>query len=351
MRLYDLTMNEYVDKFGKMTERYFVQYLKDKGQNVDWVEKMRWTNYNAMFNKLVDAGKIKGQEANSRYWIRAFRDDLSNIGKFISMVQNDGKLTESITLNEKLLEVDDDVDRIYDKYFKEIIDDIQNKEYENRNQFLNHIDRMKAKVSLDTLIKEGTIQSPELITLNDRHKGVMFTFNYRDKGGYYNPSKRTVDISIDKMFARVFINSDYNMDDIVEMTGRPETRLYLENILTAKRIKGTIHHEIAHLYDDVNHNKHIDRWLYDRAKNKHNEVERPTNLTPFEIEGIIHTISQFKKDMNDWNTLTFEEVIERIPSLMGIKHEYANNQRAWEKWKKLVLKRMAREGLLGDNMR
>lgn len=351
MRLYDLTINEYVDKFGKMTERYFVQYMQDKGHNVDWVEKMRWTNYNAMFNKLVDAGKIKGQEANSRYWIRAFRADVANVGKFISMVQNDGTLTESINLNEKLLEIDDDVDRIYDKYFKDIIDKINNKEYENRKQFLNHIERMKDKVTLDTLIKEGIIQSPEMITLNEKHKGVMFTFNHRDKGGFYNPSKRTVDVSIDKMFARVLINSDYNIDNIVELTGNLESKSYLENMLTAKRIKGTIHHEIAHLYDDVNHHKHIGKWLSDRAINKHDEIDQPLNLSSFEIEGIIHTISQFKKDMDNWDSLTFDEVISQVPSLMGIKDEYKNKQSSWKKWKKLVLKRMAREGLLGDNMR
>jgi len=354
MRLYDLTLNEYVDKFGKMTERYFVQYLKGKGQNVDWVEKMRWTNYNAMFNKLVDAGKIKGPEANSRYWIRAFRDDVDNVGKFISMVQNDGELSESVNLNEKLLEIDDDVDRIYDKYFKEVIGKINNKEFKNSNEFYRYMNSSNRKVSLDTLIDEGIIQSPELITLNEKHKGILFDMlSTKHNGGIYFPKQRKLALTINQQPIEILIDNNYDLDKIKKIVGN-RYRSFI-NEFSEKKVKGTIHHELAHLYDNVENNQHISKWIDDRQKNKGNKLDRymnPVNVTPFEIEGVIHTIKQFKRHTDDWDSLTFDDILQDIPTLSTIKMEYfPGRPELWEKWKKLVLKRMAREGLLGDNMR
>lgn len=354
MRLRDITMNEYVDKFGKMTEKYFIQYMEDKGQKVDWVEKMRWTNYNAMYNKLVDAGKITGQYANSRYWIRAFRNDHSNIEKFISMIRNDGTINESVTLNEKLLEIDDDVDRIYEAYFKEIIDGLNNKEFNTVKDFKQAIKRNIVKVSLDTLIKEGIIQSPELIELNDKHKGVLFEFNSdRTNGGLYSPKLRRVSISMYVEPISLLIQNDYDLDAVSDIIGKNRIGTFV-NEYSPKKIKGTIHHEIAHLYDDVMHNKNIDKWISNRQKfnSTYDRHINPVNVTPFEIEGVMHTIKQFKKNTDDWDELSFNDLFDIVPSLYGIRHEYfPGRPEIWEKWKKLVLKRMARENLLGDSMR
>lgn len=87
MRLRDLELEEYVDTFGKMTQKYFVKYIEDKGSHVDWLERMRWSKYNAMFKQLVKDGQIEGKEADTKYWIRLFRDDVDNIGKFIQLIK------------------------------------------------------------------------------------------------------------------------------------------------------------------------------------------------------------------------------------------------------------------------
>lgn len=354
MRLYDLTMTEYVDKFGKITQRYFAQYMEDKGFKVDWVEKMRWTNYNALFNKLVDEGKITGQEANTRYWIRAFRDDVSNIGKFIDMIQHKDKLTESLKLTEKLLEIDEDVDRIYDMYFKNVIDKINNKEFDTPKEFEQFMKKENKKISLDTLIKEGIIQSPELIKLNEKHKGILFDMlSPATNSGLYLPKQRKLAISIHKEPISFMIDNDYNLDELKNALG--QRYISFMNEFSEKKVKGTIHHELAHLYDNVEHNQHITKWIEKRQKNKNDKLDRfmnPVNATPFEIEGVIHTIKQFKRHTDNWDSLTFDDLLQDIPTLSAIKIEYfPGRPDIWKKWKKLVLKRMAREGLLGDNMR
>lgn len=91
MRLRDLELNEYVDAFGKMTEPYFIQYMKDKDEDVDWLDKMRWTKYNASFKQLVSDGVITGKEADSKYWIRKFREDNANIEEFMKFVREKEK--------------------------------------------------------------------------------------------------------------------------------------------------------------------------------------------------------------------------------------------------------------------
>lgn len=89
MRLSDLVLTEYVDKFGKMTLPYYMKYIEDlTGKKADWIDKSNWTNHNAMFNKFVASGKITGQEANSRYWIRQFRDDFKKVGEFIQFIKS-----------------------------------------------------------------------------------------------------------------------------------------------------------------------------------------------------------------------------------------------------------------------
>lgn len=89
MRLHELTLNEYADKFGKMTEPYFLEFTeKLTGKPADWVDKMRWTKYNVTFNELVKNGKLTGEQANTRYWIRAFRDDIQNVGKFMELLKS-----------------------------------------------------------------------------------------------------------------------------------------------------------------------------------------------------------------------------------------------------------------------
>jgi hypothetical protein len=129
------------------------------------------------------------------------------------------------------------------------------------------------------------------------------------------------------------------------------------------RVKGSIYHELSHWLDDTLHNQNINKTLEKAQKAKPKNQRKVLNqnnpnvaLTSFERDAQIHSIKQLKRTYSDdWDSYTFDEMISLNPSLDTIYHNakdggYSSKPYV-DKWKKLILKRMDREGLLGYNMR
>ena len=76
----------------------------------------------------------------------------------------------------------------------------------------------------------------------------------------------------------------------------------------------------------------------------------PVNATKMEIQGQIHNIKQlYNKYKNNWNVLTFDDILNISPALNTVNNSLPSNFK--ERWLRDLKIRMNREGLLGKNMR
>lgn len=87
MKILDIELYEYADAFGRITQKYYLEYMISKGLKVDWIAKMLWASYTSAFHKLVEEGKISGEKADNKYWITLFKNDPDNIYTFIQMIK------------------------------------------------------------------------------------------------------------------------------------------------------------------------------------------------------------------------------------------------------------------------
>jgi hypothetical protein len=124
--------------------------------------------------------------------------------------------------------------------------------------------------------------------------------------------------------------------------------------LTPSRIKGSIYHELSHWLDDTFHNEHIRNALI--AANERGDFkaltqgEADVGLTTYEINAQIHAIKQLKRNYSKvWNTITFDQMIDKSTALQVVENNLSPGDRI--RWRKMILRRMAREGLLGDSMK
>lgn len=258
-----------------------------------------------------------------------------------------------ILLQEKLLEIDDDVDRIYDFFFKEVIENIQNMDIRKTNLLIEQFST--GTFSLSGLIKNGVVQSKELKQANELEPVKIHLFD-SSRGNAYSPSTGTHP-------ARIFLNINTNAFNMLvqyahryasieslakDMISDDRVGEFI-NEFKSHKVKASIHHEFAHYYDDIMHNRHITKTLSQGTFTKKTLQGDPFE-THIEIEGQIHNIKQLKKEFSEmWDQLTFEEMLSKNASLSQTFKQLSYE--AKERWKKRIRKRMAREGLLGNNMK
>jgi len=123
---------------------------------------------------------------------------------------------------------------------------------------------------------------------------------------------------------------------------------------TEERIKGSIHHELAHWIDDTMHNQHIKKYVDNNIeKNAAGEAlpynKTTVNAIPMERQAQIHNIKQLHNKYKDiWDTLSFNDMIELSNTLKATMTSLPAELR--KQWIKDTKMRMYREGLLGIKM-
>ena len=256
------------------------------------------------------------------------------------------KLNE-IFLTEKLIEVVDDVDRIYNHFFKNILDAVATK---NIEEIQKQINISTVRTSTEELIKKGIIQNDILLDLH--LKNPLSVLVNMVGGNAYSPLEKRLSLSINFNAFEILMNDmkgDLNNSHIV---GDDAKRF--ESEFTLERIKGSIHHELAHWYDDTINNKHLDRKITKAMELGDRSILRlgksDVNLTDFEIESQIHNIYQvYLHNKDEWDTMSFEDILDKSSPLKTLQARLSPED--YKYWKRRILKRMAREGLVGKKMR
>ena len=180
------------------------------------------------------------------------------------------------------------------------------------------------------------------------------------EGNYYMPSAGLISISINYNFLSLLfqtMNADYNEELFLPIDFK-KLLMYttLSNVdkalteITPLKWENSIHHELAHWLDDTFHSLHIGKTLQ-KTKGKIAPYYgvKNINVSHMEIEAQIHSIKFLKqKFANVWDTFTIFDVLNKDTSMRFIYQGLPHEER--KIWIDHLLKRMAREKLIGRNM-
>ena len=247
-------------------------------------------------------------------------------------------------ITEKTFRVNEDVKFIYDKAFKTFVKDFAKGTLPANVQMW--IVDMKE-------IIHTTFESSELKTKDAKAAHLVNPVTIEAgifKGSFYDPVKKLMRVGFPIDAAHILLTKHVDVPE--------DQRKYLENEIKETKIKATIAHELSHWISDSTRGFQISKLVRIADELKSGDVlklhKRDVNMTYFEVDAIIHGIKAVKSKVGnkEWDTLTFKQVGELYTSLWSVikRLEYYGSDVA-AIYKKMVLKRMHREKLLGKNMR
>ena len=236
---------------------------------------------------------------------------------------------------EGIFNIDDDVDLIFDNFFR------------------NDLEKLFKTRELESdMFKYGTtdtsiLNNPLCIEANEKNPCVIKINNGNNS---YLPNHGMLYISISKAALEFIKKFNGNLDSALLNLDEVD-HVKFKSDLTEERIKGSIHHELAHWLDDTFHKKRLKRAV-DRFSLKGKAVGKnnmPIDADKLEIQAQIHNIHQTKRKYGDiWDELTFNEMMLKTPIIKVVYSMLPSKYR--DRWIRDLKSRMYREGLLGKKM-
>ncbi|UNA02015.1 hypothetical protein PVA8_328 [Vibrio phage PVA8] len=250
-----------------------------------------------------------------------------------------------ITFNEHLVEatydIDNAVDYVYDKFFRDFIENLD----------LNNLPPMPSDfgwIDGDTFV--GDVNNKIITRAHEIHPLSEITSD-TGAGNVYRPSSGVINVTIPSSAYSAY------RQGIVRQLSASDQR-FIKNELTEARIKGTIMHEISHWINDSIHNFNI----YDRSTNKGlsnsaqlkrmNKGKNRTHqfLTDYELDAQLHAILQYiRANKRRWDSMTFGEALAEMPFYNPLSRTLTRDE--MKEWKRYMYTRMARENILGNRMK
>jgi hypothetical protein len=255
-------------------------------------------------------------------------------------------------LTEKTFQLTADANLLYNQAYKDFLKIFKEKDFEKLRTNLNKRYDGKDTTFLSTdssVLKSKDAQKAHLLN------PVKIRLGIYHGGSGYSPEE----VSINNMTSITISLNKQVMDIIRQNTISivPEEQLLrFNNELKPDRIKGTIAHELSHWMNDTLNNKHIANLLIIAKELSDPEIlklkQANVNMTHFELDAQIHALKQIKANNRKlWDTWTLYDVFQIYTSLNSIASSLKNNPVAFDLWQKALIKRMAREKILGKNMR
>ena len=254
------------------------------------------------------------------------------------------KTTIKDFLNERLVDVNDDVDMLYKRFFEKDFEYVNNGgKIDNSELFKTHY--IDTSELISPVAKKAHSLNPCKIIINKRDGN---NFNH------YNPSKSLIVLNVNLNAINFIRDCDDKTlesahEELINMRN-PEQARNILNDFQESSIKGSIHHELTHWIDDSLHNKHITKKM--DIANERGKAIPNVYSEKFEIEASVHNVAQLKREYSDiWDTLSFDDMLILSPALSSTTRTFKGDKDVINKWKRFMKARMAREGLLGKNMR
>ena len=183
----------------------------------------------------------------------------------------------------------------------------------------------------------------------------------------YLPEDNRIDIGFPPNLSSILLvwmtRPDYNknlknsLQDILDsqeyLSGRD--RAYNKNILTENSLIQTFYHELSHWLSDTFHNRNIlqgGKKALSLKKDIPQHYKVPQMIfSPIEFNAYMHGIKVTRKLLGQekWDEITLDDLFLLYPALYTI--ELSKDKSYTHNFKKSLVARMHREGLLGKNMR
>ncbi|NDD83702.1 hypothetical protein EBZ38_05380 [bacterium] len=249
----------------------------------------------------------------------------------------------------KIYRISKDVDMIYNKFFKKGVQEIEKTGILTRDTFKEF--SFDSSILKSAICKKAHQKNPVDIYVNH-----FYDF-YRVGMNHYNPEEKRISIGIQYSawnFALSECDGVIN-DAIYYLTDKNQFPLFKSEFMDYK-IKGTIHHELAHWLDDSLYGGFLGKEL-NKMQVMASKKKRPTvknvdvYASSIEIQALIHNIVQAKRiiSQEEWDKLYFDDLMKFIPSVKVVYNRLPYNEQ--KLWLRKLRDRMFREGLLGKKMK
>lgn len=268
------------------------------------------------------------------------------------LFENDNEiLTEALRT-----ELAKDVDRIYTQLFREDVKRLFNGGHAGDISVL--------------MIPPSRVNSRNLFASNELKlvfAEAPVTILVNREGNYYNSHTGILSLSISQEALKFMKQyGDGTIDGIKKKM--PGFLNQLQRDLSPNRIKESIYHELAHYVDDIRNNKHLTRMIrrtaddIDTTGGKNISKIRMRGksdiyLTDYEMEAMAHNVYQaYRKYQKIWDRLTFDDLMQKS-YILGVAYKGFKDSDARDgtdkaiQFKRSLITRMNREGILGRRMR
>ena len=238
------------------------------------------------------------------------------------------KLLRENLLSERLTDVDIDVDMLYNKYFKHDVEELEGSGMYT-NKIFNYYETNTSILQSEEA-KQAHILNPCKIIINDGKN-------------FYNPNEKTIGIGInDNASNYIFNNHGGDFKKAIESLN-PSQQSSLSKEFKEEKIKGSIHHELAHWIDDTMNKQHISKRIGKQIKLGRSDLGGiSVNASKMEIQGQIHNVKQlYNKYKDTWDEMPFQKLLSLSIPLGTIYKELSGDIR--KQWIRDLKTRMNRE--------
>lgn len=254
------------------------------------------------------------------------------------------KTLKRFLLNEKTFAITKDVDYLYKKYVKKVMDGIKAGKVKKMPKTIT----ISSKELKSKDAKKAHAVNPVSITM------------FSKEGNGYNPIDGEIYLSPHAQITQLMLQSD--IDTVAaENLWSKKTKRHAKREVATDVMLSSINHELTHWIDDSLHNRHIKKsvsqayyanTLKAAEAASHSRGAKTSVGSDFEITAVINGMKQIKRktDKKEWDRMSWEDLIDIVP-ILGVTVGATKATGTYDRWRKLFLKRMAREKLLGKNMK
>lgn len=249
-------------------------------------------------------------------------------------------------LNEKIFDIRDDVDMIYNQAFKKSIDYLEKFDYQN---FYTEVYKIKNNIS------SSELKSPDCIKAHAIHP-ITIKCGVAVGTSLYSSTDDVILIILDSQTINIINIYRENMEYVL---GSKFQKKSISHIFTEETIKGSIAHELNHWLDDTLHNKFITKSIIS-GKFKYSEEmataytrKQTKNIgaTNFEINSQVISFKEIlnKYGQEKYDSFTMLDIYVIKPQLGFLVA--AMNKSDYQYYVKKLYPRLMREKLLGKKMK
>ena len=184
-------------------------------------------------------------------------------------------------LLEKTFSLQKDIDRIYNKYFKQNIKDILS-------------GKLKYDINDNRDITFGQFYTSELVS-KDAKRGhelnpVRIRVGIFSDGNYYQPEKDYIQLSLHKEATYFYMKVEGDEEQLKPVL-KNKYNVFM-NEFSPLKVKGTISHELAHWLNDTLHNRNISN---SKDKIQKLQIANKIDSSFIELDSQVHALKE-KKD-------------------------------------------------------